>query len=711
MTPLQFRGQDCLLLDIPPDWSAGIKATVRLLSQVESSLSGREARRPHATTLRWTLRGTIRAPEAEARRLAAALAAYRTQPVLLPLWPAAVRFTDRASAAVSGGLQAAVDQDLRRWEIYYLDADAGLRYWTHKAADGTITTGCDSSLAPPWPGSSDTYLPLLMGRLEKTELSWESPTQATFEVDFTEASPSEYALRPPTRSFAAGPLPSSAWAGPPPILPMPVDAAAAREQFVLEVRRAELGFGRQPAQTLYPQATTRELTTAHSLVLNSELADLLEFFRQCGAGAPFWAYAARAAMRLAEDIAPGQTTLPVSDVADLAVGQWLAFVRPGAHPVAAKITALNPHAPTVTVSPAPGPFGPEHLVARLCLVRWLRPELALSWHNYGLAEAALQLREVPAEIAPAADETLGQTISLLPTRCWLYEFTRTLGGTDYVERVTSYESDLTWAGQTFAARKINHGQIRQGLALDRDEVQIECDLEAVAALRRMATLRLNAPLYLRILAAEASGSTASNGVVFFTGEVTRVSVRGSRLTATATPVGSALDRKLPNFYIGPYCNWSLFSPGCGLSANDWKFTATVSDPGDPGFPFLFQLAGLARVSGPTPVYFEDWFAGGWIEFGSGSSLERLPILRSTTPSGGVLTVTLHRDPDPYPQMGDPVVLYPGCDGRSVTCRAYDASRNPEGKFDNFLNFGGHPFVPPGNPSIVRQTKPGAAAKK
>ena len=208
-----------------------------------------------------------------------------------------------------------------------------------------------------------------------------------------------------------------------------------------------------------------------------------------------------------------------------------------------------------------------------------------------------------------------------------------------------------------------------------------------------------------------AGLTVLSNEVAFRGEIVRASVRGRIITARCAAGGSLFDRQVPRFRIQTGCNHTLFDVGCGLSKAEWKFVAKVGDPGAPGYPFEFELTDVARVSGPAPTFFEHWFAGGWIEFGTGASWCRRPILRSSGVSGGTVTVTLSRDPDPFPATGDDVVLYPGCDGRDVTCKAHHAATNPQGKFDNWLNFGGHPFVPVANPSLVKVSESVGGGKK
>ncbi|MFM7100347.1 MAG: phage BR0599 family protein, partial [Verrucomicrobiota bacterium] len=174
----------------------------------------------------------------------------------------------------------------------------------------------------------------------------------------------------------------------------------------------------------------------------------------------------------------------------------------------------------------------------------------------------------------------------------------------------------------------------------------------------------------------------------FAGEVARVSVRGSVVRARCLPGGSGMDQLVPRMRLQPGCNHSLFSPGCGLSAEDWLFTSTVQDPGSPGWPFVFVLENLAWASGgPLPTFFPEWFAGGLARFGSGSASRTVPIVRSGPIAAGVVALTLSRDPSPFPVIGQSVSLWPGCDGRAESCRTYHATTNPEGKFGNWLNFG------------------------
>lgn len=210
----------------------------------------------------------------------------------------------------------------------------------------------------------------------------------------------------------------------------------------------------------------------------------------------------------------------------------------------------------------------------------------------------------------------------------------------------------------------------------------------------------------------------SSARVIFTGELVPGRTKGAQFTGRAVPGGTRFDLTLPRGQFSKSCAHCVYAAGCGLPVNDWKFTATVTNPGAVGYPFRFVIGSLARVTGPAPTYFDDWFAGGWAESGTGGNLKQYPILRSTNVAAGALTLTLDRDPDPYWVIGDTVVLYPGCDGRIETCRPYHAVDNPQGKFGNDRpaagrdgGFQGFPYMPTSNPSAVKLKSSVNGAKK
>ena len=194
---------------------------------------------------------------------------------------------------------------------------------------------------------------------------------------------------------------------------------------------------------------------------------------------------------------------------------------------------------------------------------------------------------------------------------------------------------------------------------------------------------------------------AYSPLLVYTGEAASFNVRGSTCRIKLVPGGRVFERLFPRFLVQHGCNHSLFSTGCGLLESAWAFSATVLSYVF-GYPHTLTIQSLARIAGGAVPSAAQWFAGGRIEIGTGAATQRFPILQSGAVSGGVLTITLPRNPSPVPSPGAAVKLYPGCDGGFSTCTA---------KFSNTVNFGGHPWMPVSNPSLVKLSSAAAGGKK
>jgi len=685
-----------LLVD-PPNWLQPLKSTFTILQGGAVGLSNRETRRAHSATLRASLEYQSTRSGADARQLIGALRTLPVgppPPVLCPFWPAAVRWIDPIPAAA---LYLVWKEDWTQWEIY-------------SAPTGEV---------PVWPDSDPGEVlvaPLLWGRLAKRDTTWTSTDTLTFDVQFVEDGPADYALVPPAADFAAGPLPPAGYTTAPRLLPYRANFVGIEDSVALNVLRESIGFGRQQAQTYYPQAAHRAFKLPYFLEGQSAAFQFLRFFLDhAGPGASFWTPGWMSAARLTADVAVADTVLQVADTNSLKVGDYIALLNSGAGILPAIVSALADT--TVTLL---APIGADHLasdsiVTPLLLVRLDKPTLQIDWQNPHAAAATLQLIELPAEYVPASGETIGETLGQLggPTgqvRCYLYEFTRDLGGETITDRYTSYEVDVILGEDTYAAAQIEHGDILQGIALEQDAVQVTASSSSsgtgvppVSPLLLFATLKMEAPLKLTIRQAECGTGilpvTATDADVLFVGEIASVKIQGSKITAKAVTASTVFDRKIPRFYLQVPCNHALFSPGCGLDKDDWQFTAQALIAPSAAYPFAVSLHSLA---GPDVDFAEHWFSGGWIEFGTGAALQRRAILNSTDVTVGALTVWLNRPFDPLPEADDELALWPGCDLRAETC---------QDKFDNYLNYGGHPFLPAANPSLIKLSQPVAGGKK
>jgi hypothetical protein len=529
---------------------------------------------------------------------------------------------------------------------------------------------------------------------------WLNATVAQFDVQFTETGPTTYALIPTSQVFQPGPglggYPTN-----PRRWPTALDWREVPESFSVRIIREQLGFGRAPFETIYPQASVRENQFRTLTESSAECWRLLRFFADHGAGRAFWSPTWHSCAVMAADLGAGSSALSVQSAVGIQAGDYLAFVQGTGIQATSRVSTVVGN--TVNLNSSPGAFAAsETVVSTLVLARFDKPRIGLEFIAGSVAQGAVSVVELPPEYSPAADETLGTTIGLLTTRGYIYELAQTIKGTTTTTLLTSYEADLTVGANTYSARKMDHGTVKQSLFLDRDEIEIRSEIVAGDPLVKLATVQAEAPVRLTIKSVDVSGTTGSNDTVLFTGDIIGLAVRGSRLTAKAVSAGTVFDRIYPRFRMQVGCNHALFSPGCGLASAAWQFTATLSNPGTIGFPFTFDLTGLGRTIGSVPTITAGWFSGGWVEFLSGANLSRRAIIDNTAAVSGALTITLARDPSPFPPPFSAVKLFPGCNGARTTC---------VDKFANFPNFGGHPFMPATNPSLVKVSQNIGGGKK
>ena len=261
-----------------------------------------------------------------------------------------------------------------------------------------------------------------------------------------------------------------------------------------------------------------------------------------------------------------------------------------------------------------------------------------------------------------------------------------------VSHFTSYERDLSTATLSWEAIPITHGSIKRGIDL-QDECTIEAEITQCPVL--MSHWRKETgTVDITVERAEIDGATVTNRRVVFAGEIRKLKSRGTKAIVNCG-IPRVFDAVLPRARFAPVCQWALFSVPCGLVSGDWTFEARVADVGTPGYPFTFRVDAISRQNGaslPSGFAASNWFAWGSLK----SSGDTIAIRQSTNISGGSITLTLARDPNPMLTVGEIVQLRPGCDGLPETCGS---------KFDNFLNWGGA-RVAAANLSLVKVNVPG-----
>jgi uncharacterized phage protein (TIGR02218 family) len=137
-------------------------------------------------------------------------------------------------------------------------------------------------------------------------------------------------------------------------------------------------------------------------------------------------------------------------------------------------------------------------------------------------------------------------------------------------------------------------------------------------------------------------------------------------------------RPIPRFRSGAQCNYRLgASDTCkvNLDVADFEFTGSVSAVN----------ANIITVPGLSGTYANGWFNGGMVSI---PTLGDYRLILSHAGNDLTLLLPFHED-----VTGVLVEVQAGCDHRSGATGAGDCAT----KFDNVIEFGGYPWVPPKNP--------------
>jgi hypothetical protein len=699
-----FNTQSCFLLNDQPDWSSLVESQFTLTRDKQISLTRHETRRPYSSTLLTKLTYTTSLSGGALRQLLGAIRQLNTQPVIVPFWPAIATWGNRANVALNGGLRIAWRADWSQYSIY-----------------------ASTDPEPLWPLASDFWSPALMGFLTPDSSPAIRRDTQQLKINFVESSPAAHALQPNAGSLQDGPIPAG-YTTAPYLLPFIPDRDGAEEETSVQMKRDQIGLLREQQNTFYPQSAERYAKFSFTLGGTSSTsptpAQMMEFFLATMApGDAFWCPSSLQCLVLTRDALATDTVLNVSDTSAVAISDCI-YVFPGSAtvPVARTITAINPGVSVTIDSPlgVPSRAGGT-VIFPLLLVRLEKPQMKMTWLKPGLTTVQLQLNEVPVEQLLPNDETLGTTIGKLQERVVLFQFTRDLGnGTVLNYYYTSFESDIVWNNQTWQHAPFECGDITQTLNLQDDNVTITSYLFPGNPLIADLTKQAEAPLTVTIIFANYDGGLVRGAQPIFTGDVSAPSRDGNKIKMKCKMGPALLSSQLPIFLRGVQCSHlrgsnasglNLISAGCTGPDNimlrgNWKATGLVAGSVSAGFPYTLNLSNLVGAGANVAAalagsaVFANWFANGYVEWGTGANIQRRMIVGSTVPTGGALTLTLHRYFNGVPNIGDSVSFYPGCDGLYTTCRAFDTSLNPTGKFNNYQNFGGQPFTPISNPSMA-----------
>ncbi len=283
----------------------------------------------------------------------------------------------------------------------------------------------------------------------------------------------------------------------------------------------------------------------------------------------------------------------------------------------------------------------------------------------------------------------------------VFLYTLSTGNQTYT--FTGLNEGITSQGNAFAPAPITHSGPKLSLAGKDDDLTITT-VFGMEPFARLAPFVQASPLSVRV--AETLYGTPDIVTDVFDGVVDSVQAAGRKLQVRCVSRLAAAGRKFPRLLLQPRCNYFVFSAPCGLDREDFTVAATVVSI--TGNQIVVSLAGDPPLAGKPESALANYWALGVVEGAGGSPV--LLVVASSALAAGRITLTLNLPPVDL-AVDDTVAVSPGCDGHRLTCKAYDASTNPRGKFNNFTRWGGQ-VIPLTNPSIRGvQVQTAAGTKK
>jgi len=177
----------------------------------------------------------------------------------------------------------------------------------------------------------------------------------------------------------------------------------------------------------------------------------------------------------------------------------------------------------------------------------------------------------------------------------------------------------------------------------------------------------------------------------FSGEIVNVKFDGLIVTAEAKNITGLFERKTPRRLLQTSCNWLIYEPSCGVDFNFWTWQGVVNTYNPNTLEILIENISPKNVNQTKPIT-ENFFLGGLISHGTGSEKEFRTIIVNQSINNNKMVLLISSAFNNPINVGDYLEFSVGCDGQYTTCKD---------KFSNLSNFGGFPFMPLSNPSVLK----------
>ena len=671
MISVTFNSVTAFLLDDQPNWDSVFTVEASLPAMYERGLTGRESRRPTGDTLRLSCKFTaLLTSPAAITTLRNSLQALNTQNVLCPFWPAG--FVAGGTPLVTAAFYALFN------------------------ANGSFNSIQPASALP----FALTAYPLMVGILSD-KFDPQPLNGGVLQADYEFTENGNYPLTPATFAAPAG---LTAAGGVRPLFPFLAEWSTLPHSGNSEqdITRKQIGALRSLATAYYNQRGRRAVEQSFTLQ-NADAFNLLRFFSDMGGEQNnFWLGACINEANLTANLASGGTSLTVDNGAALGTNS---FVLLGNGVVRVPLVVSSVAGNTWNLLAAPGTAfnAGATTIESLVLARFNVEKLIISFTSPTLATSTVKFMELPWETNAVAGETYGTTMGALPATATFFQFAMTTPSITTTWYFTSFERNLSDGTHTWLSAPMEFDAINETADLKRNDTTITSRNFSGNPLALLFPLALEWPLMIQIFEGDINpaSSTVSNLRCYFFGEVGSADLEPPFIMAKCSTLSHIFDRLLPRRLFQRSDNFCLFETANGLLPANWQWNAAVV--GYTAATATLIIGTITSSNGATLA--AHYFAAGYliVTSATGGAQQVRMVSDSTAVVAGQITIYLSTPLTTAPTVGDVVNIFPGYDGQAATAAT---------KFSNYQQkFGGFPFMPVGNPTVLRITQPSGGGKK
>ena len=248
-----------------------------------------------------------------------------------------------------------------------------------------------------------------------------------------------------------------------------------------------------------------------------------------------------------------------------------------------------------------------------------------------------------------------------------------------VIRATSYDFDLIVEGYTYfsSGEIIQREGISLSIGIEVDNLSITINaldentiggIPIVQAFHNGQMDGARFKLERIFMDASTPTDTSAGKIKLFEGRIIEPEFDRNTIQASVASDLDELNVQMPRNLYQPSCSNTLFDHACGLNRENYALETTIAA----GSTASRILCDINQPQG--------WFTQGVIEFLEGGNKGLKRTIRLHELDVLLLTLPLLE----YPEVGQRIKVYPGCDKRLETC---------QNRFNNFARFRGAPFIP------------------